>query len=157
MGIGDKGILHASLVGARMCKASQCWRVLLNMCDDIMDAGQGTGDAVGPRSPALGSSLRASPTHACYGPGRLQNTLTIEILGKEDKMKALTDLLEPYGEPQGLARAQGLATARGIRHGPGAPGLVHACIWPAGPGAAGNVYACAAPAFLLFVDDVRCV
>jgi hypothetical protein len=25
------------------------------------------------------------------------NTLTIEILGKEDKMKALTDLLEPYG------------------------------------------------------------
>ncbi len=25
------------------------------------------------------------------------NTLTIEILGKEDKMRALTDLLEPYG------------------------------------------------------------
>ncbi len=25
------------------------------------------------------------------------NTVTIEILGKEDKMKALTDLLEPYG------------------------------------------------------------
>jgi hypothetical protein len=26
------------------------------------------------------------------------NTVTIEILGKEDKMKALTDLLEPYGK-----------------------------------------------------------
>jgi acetolactate synthase-1/3 small subunit len=26
------------------------------------------------------------------------NTVTVEILGKEDKMKALTDLLEPYGE-----------------------------------------------------------
>lgn len=25
------------------------------------------------------------------------NTVTIEILGKEDKMKALTELLEPYG------------------------------------------------------------
>lgn len=27
------------------------------------------------------------------------NTLTVEMLGKEDKMKAFTDLLEPYGAP----------------------------------------------------------
>jgi len=39
------------------------------------------------------------------------NTLTIEILGKEDKMKALTDLLEPYGILE-IARTGRIAVAR---------------------------------------------
>lgn len=29
-------------------------------------------------------------------------TMTLEVQGREDKMSAIADLLEPYGEPPGL-------------------------------------------------------
>lgn len=39
------------------------------------------------------------------------NTLTLEVTGKEDKMVALKDVLEPYGEPQNSGMASGLAAS----------------------------------------------
>lgn len=45
--------------------------------------------------------------------------MTIEVVGKEDKMKAFTDLLEPYGEAagEGLEAREGLDAGTGLDAG----------------------------------------
>ncbi len=43
------------------------------------------------------------------------NTLTLEVTGKEDKMLALKEVLEPYGEPRQQAGGVGNAACWPLR------------------------------------------
>lgn len=53
---------------------------------------------------------------ACVSYPDHSHSVTIEILGKEDKMKALTDLLEPYGVLRVLFAFSSSVPTQSIRH-----------------------------------------